>query len=209
MIALCLAKIELPSKIQALLRDLALDVDNRKLEAWKQQKPRLAESISGVLLLQRGLKIVGISPQGEALRYEPNGRPYLQSGRAEFNISHTVGVAACAIRTGTDCRVGVDVERLQGRSALSMQRIADRWFTEAERSWFRETPDEACFLRIWTGKEALAKRTGVGLGGLAGCDVTKPPKDVKLKIYQWEAGIVSLCYPATETAPAEIMWIEL
>jgi len=60
--------------------------------------------------------------------------------------------------------VGVDVELL--RSVQRARSIATRWFGESEAKRFRELPDEALddeFMRLWTAKEALAKRHGAGL----------------------------------------------
>ena len=210
MIALYLSKTEqLPSR-QSLIQRVLLDVGAEKREAWyRQSDKRVRESLSGILLLQRGLEPAGFSPEKEILHYEPQGRPYLESGNADFSISHADGITACAVMWGTSGRVGVDVERFQGRSQDSMKRISGRWFTQGERKLMMQKPDEAQFLRIWTGKEALSKRMGGGLGVITTCDVTELPEGVKLKSYSVDGCVLTLCFPLEETPPQDVKWIDL
>lgn len=77
-----------------------------------------------------------------------------------FNISHTRGIAACAIARD---EVGVDVEASDRRTDFA---IADRYFAPEEVEVVQSAPAKrkaAVFFRFWTLKEAFIKATGEGL----------------------------------------------
>lgn len=79
-----------------------------------------------------------------------------------FNIAHTDGLVACAVATGTD--IGVDVEVVRGDVGGS--EIARRYFCEAEALALDECPDAerpVRFIEFWTLKEAYIKAIGTGL----------------------------------------------
>lgn len=82
-----------------------------------------------------------------AMEREAGGKPYFPS-RPDlcFNLSHSHGAAVCALH---DKRVGVDVERRR----------------EAPRHVAAGMTEEA-FFRLWTAREATAKREGRGLAAL-------------------------------------------
>lgn len=95
----------------------------------------------------------------------PYGRPELAEQELRwlrFNLSHTGGLAACAVTQALDC--GVDVERRdKRRNFLGMSRTA---FSELEQANLRQIPEEerqARFYEIWTLKEAYIKAIGMGL----------------------------------------------
>lgn len=209
LIALYLTKTEyLPSR-EILLGRVLLKVDADKADQWRHgSEKRALESLSGVLLLQYGLEQAGISCAGARLRYEAMGRPFLETLGVDFSISHVDGITACAVMWGEEGRLGVDLERVQGRSMTSMQRIAERWFAEGERAMWREHSDELQFLQIWTGKEALSKQRGCGLGELIACDVTQSGES-RLWGYSREDLVVTLCSPSHVAVPEEPNWITL
>lgn len=95
----------------------------------------------------------------------PGGKPVLiPSGRPgpAFSIAHSGSVYAVAV--GTVRSVGVDVELL--RPVSRARAIAERWFGEEEARRLDDVPEaerQSEFMRLWTGKEALAKRHGAGL----------------------------------------------
>ena len=77
-----------------------------------------------------------------------------------FNLSHTRGMAACAVARGM--AVGVDVEALDRRAG---EGIAARFFPPAEAALVAAAPEagrRAVFMRLWTLKEAVMKATGRG-----------------------------------------------
>jgi 4'-phosphopantetheinyl transferase len=95
-----------------------------------------------------------------------HGRPEIAPGMAErplrFNLSHTRGMAACAVTLGHD--VGVDVEHVRPPSFDLA--IARSHFAPAEWEFLESQPAETrreWFFAIWTLKEAYIKARGMGL----------------------------------------------
>ena len=79
-----------------------------------------------------------------------------------FNLSHTAGLAVCAVTSGRD--VGVDVEELDGRRADL--EVARRYFAPAEVAALEKFPQQRqheAFFQFWTLKEAYLKARGMGL----------------------------------------------
>lgn len=73
---------------------------------------------------------------------------------ADISLSHG-GALAVAV---SGAPVGVDIESLSGDSDTA--RLAERFFSDAERAEYCAAPEEerrAAFLRIWTAKEAIFK----------------------------------------------------
>lgn len=127
-------------------------------------------SIAGDHLARTALAEKSGKPPEEILIYrEESGKPYAPEGY--FSISHSGNYVVCAV---SDRAVGVDVECVRPIP----QRVTQRYFTEDERKLVDS--DEVQFWRIWTGKEALCKRTGEGLAGLRHCDTLAPPAGVAL-----------------------------
>ena len=91
----------------------------------------------------------------------PGGKPVLLPGPA-FSVAHSGDQYAIAV-TGASS-VGVDVEHRRDVSRASD--IANRWFGEVEAERLTALPESRLneeFLKLWTAKEALAKRHGAGL----------------------------------------------
>ena len=123
------------------------------------------EHQTGLNLLRYGLKeAYHLSFSQENLAEElgkgEHGKPYLKRfPQICFNISHSNGIAVCAI---SQSEVGIDVERIGTfRSA-----VARRVLTEKEIE-FLETLAEhergEMFYRFWTLKESYLKLDGSGL----------------------------------------------
>ena len=106
----------------------------------------------------------------------PGGKPVLLPGAVEtdagrprpggrslpFSVAHADDLYGIAVeRRGS---VGLDME---GRRRVPRaEAIARRWFAEEETRRLEGLEGDAlhaAFLRVWTGKEALAKRHGAGL----------------------------------------------
>ena len=94
-----------------------------------------------------------------------HGKPFLDGAPVEFNLSHSSDLALIAVARSR--RVGVDVERV--RSVADLDDLAGRVCTPAELATLAtlaETQRARAFLSMWTRKEALAKATGDGIGGV-------------------------------------------
>ena len=97
----------------------------------------------------------------------PGGKPILLPSSADrrtvsFSTGHSGDLYCIAVATSAS--VGIDVELL--RSVPRAQSIARRWFGETEaRRLEADSADvlDVNFMRMWTAKEALAKRHGAGL----------------------------------------------
>jgi len=107
-----------------------------------------------------------LSERPEALEFDQNayGRPEL-AGRhpraLRFSISHSHGMAMCAVIPETD--IGVDVEPVGREMPLS---VAERCFARFELEDVLRLPEAeraARFFQYWTLKEAYVKARGIGL----------------------------------------------
>ena len=201
---------DLPS-VKKLEKQVMIDVGDEKREAWNRQPDCCAkESVVGILLLQYAMEQAGCSPVGASLAYEAKGRPYLKGVELDFSISHSDSVVVCAVEQNSDetaPRIGVDVETVRNRSEDSMERNAERWFTESERKMFFADKQEMQFLRIWTGKEALCKRSGEGLSEVSKWDVTDLPQELRITTYHIQNGVISLCHGSDTVPPENVEWI--
>lgn len=98
---------------------------------------------------------------------DEHGRPWLRSlvepdrdSLPLVSIAHTDGVAVALAVTSMTARLGIDVERIVGRSP-GFEAIA---FTSAERELLsRMVGRPEWSARFWCAKEAVAKMTGLGL----------------------------------------------
>ena len=107
-------------------------------------------------------------PEAVEVVAAPGGKPVLlpRAGEAKptlaFSVGHSgdlYGIAVC-----TAARVGFDVE--VARQVTRAEAIARRWFGSEEAATLDGMEGdtlERAFMRLWTGKEALAKRHGAGL----------------------------------------------
>lgn len=92
---------------------------------------------------------VAIAPEGKPYLIAPDDRPC-----PHISISHTHGMAACAV--SFDGEVGVDVEFWRKRD---FKTLADYAFNAQESESVASEGEEA-FYRLWTLKEAFAKAQG-------------------------------------------------
>ncbi len=104
----------------------------------------------------------GVEPRAWQFRVGKYGRPEIAapSSRFRFSLSHTRGLAACAIVLDRD--IGLDVE-YTARSAP--EHVLD-FFSFREVEELRSTPEGARanrFFTYWTLKEAYLKAKGVGM----------------------------------------------
>ena len=77
------------------------------------------------------------------------GKPYFPAHpEVHFNLSHTAGAVLVAL---SDRPVGADIEHIRPVSQRAMRRLAD-------------VTTERAFFQSWVRREALAKRSGTGVG---------------------------------------------
>lgn len=120
-------------------------------------RSRQREHDCGRALLELGLFHQGIDRMPELI-LEEHGKPVFKDlpGLC-FNISHTEGLAVCAVSSHP---IGVDTERIRPLNIRLLRKIC----SEAEGAWVmsRENPAEG-LIRLWTLKESYVKATGEGL----------------------------------------------
>lgn len=103
--------------------------------------------------------------RADALEFTENeyGRPELGRGLPRFSLSHTHGLATCAISTDPSVDVGIDAEPVDRTAPLD---VARRCFSERELADVLSAPMDGRaerFFLYWTLKEAYVKARGIGL----------------------------------------------
>lgn len=108
---------------------------------------------------------LGGAPSAIEFEVATRGKPFLRepaSTGIEFNVSHSEGLALIAV--GRDREIGVDVERIRPKAAMS--RLASRFFTAQEQQRLGATNEAErleLFYEIWCRKEAVLKAFGAGI----------------------------------------------
>jgi len=136
-------------------------------------------------LLRRALsRYADVAPEVWAFVLGPHGKPGLQGAQAElglrFNVTHTPGLALCAVARSD---VGIDVQDITRPPPAG---VGERYLSELERRALDAAPERERadrFFERWTLKEAYVKARGLGfalplaqigfeLAPLAGADPT-------------------------------------
>ena len=127
------------------------------------------------------------------------GKPYFpQYPSLHFNLSHTHGMALCAI---SDTSVGADIEWIRPRRDALPRYV----FTAAEQRQYQELGgDWPAFYTLWTRKEAWCKYTGQGLRPLWQQD--PPEQGLYFGSYGGKTWRASVCGPTPP--PLSVIWWE-
>ncbi|MEM8712162.1 MAG: 4'-phosphopantetheinyl transferase superfamily protein [Planctomycetota bacterium] len=162
--------------------------------------------------LREAAKLAGC-PDRAFEKSGPRGKPIPTAAGWHWSISHDASLVAAVV--SRDRPMGVDLERIELRRRLLVERVADA----EERSILGETeerPLEAFgFARLWTSKEAVLKAEQIGLPGLKACRVTgiDGPHRTRLEyagepraVVHTRIGthLVSLCLEEAE--PSRVVW---
>jgi len=108
-------------------------------------------------------RFADVAPGGWHFRTGHHGRPEIAApaSRLRFSLSHTRGLAACAVMLDRD--IGFDVEDASSGERIE---VAERFFSPREVRELHATPivgRAERFLEYWTLKEAYLKARGLGL----------------------------------------------
>lgn len=101
-------------------------------------------------------------PRALRFSYGRAGKPLLEGGGIDFNLSHSRGLAVVACARG--CEIGIDVEAL--RTMEDLLNIARRFFAPGEYAQLAALEPSLqadAFFRCWTRKEAYLKARGDGI----------------------------------------------
>ncbi len=168
----------LPELRVALEGHLSIDERNR---AQRFAFARDAERYVASHGLLRKLLAAYLGTHPSAIRFLIGefGKPLLEQdgahGGVSFNLSHSGGIALCAVTRGRE--VGIDVEHV--RPIAHMERIAARFFSANEYgalSALCAEQRERAFYACWSRKEAYIKGIGRGLSlALDSFDVSGTP----------------------------------
>ncbi len=106
-------------------------------------------------------------PAQLAFAYGDHGKPQLAApvgGRfLYFNLAHSDTIAVCAVSAQHE--IGIDIEHV--RPIREAEEIATRFFSASENAEWHSLPagrQMEAFYNLWTGREALVKAVGSGLG---------------------------------------------
>jgi 4'-phosphopantetheinyl transferase len=151
--------------LERLYPSLSAD-EQARAERYRFPKDRAAFIAARGML--RGLLSRYLDRVPEALRFDygSHGKPSLPAGtmgdRLRFNLSHSQGLALCAVTCSRE--VGIDIE--YQRPELADESVAERFFSTRENAVLRSLPPSlrrAAFYACWTRKEAYLKAVGGGL----------------------------------------------
>lgn len=133
---------------------------------WKKGEGNAYELLAQLLVEQKGV-------EPPAMARQENGKPWFPDRPDwHFNVSHSGGLALCAI---ADTEVGVDIEivrnRTKGLPRYALNDIEYAWFAERGSRW-------EDFYTLWTLKESRAKCTGRGIFQTSVRDISVPRLEV-------------------------------
>ena len=144
-------------------------------------------SVAGEMVVKTNIgKALNTSPEALIILTDNNGKPYIENSPIYFNISHCENMLAY---TFSDEEIGIDVERIR---AISLN-ILKRFYSVEEQKYvlghiptkddFQMCENEEIlerFYRVFTLKEAICKKSGIGIKGLKDAD-TLPYLDCSFK----------------------------
>ncbi|HEX6289771.1 MAG TPA: 4'-phosphopantetheinyl transferase superfamily protein [Herpetosiphonaceae bacterium] len=124
-------------------------------------------------------RYIGLAPHELQFTYTSYGKPALSETTGgdslRFNLSHSAGMALCAVTRNRE--VGVDIEGI--RRLDDLKQIAGHFFSANESAVLHALPEEIqvdAFFTCWTRKEAYIKAIGEGLSMPLDCfDVSLVP----------------------------------
>lgn len=163
--ALWLTRVDAFAETSLARAETLLDAAERDRAARMREAGARAQFICARALLRRMLAHhAGDAARGWRLKADARGRPTLDVPKPDFvfSLSHTQGVAACALARHGE--IGVDVERVT--PADDLVTLARQSFSREEAARVAALAGAArveAFFAYWTLKEAYAKARGLGL----------------------------------------------
>jgi 4'-phosphopantetheinyl transferase len=165
------------AQLQSLLQTLSSDERSRAERFYQKQHRHRFIAGRGILRCILG-RYLNIDPSVLKFNYEPLGKPVLADTyggkKLWFNLSHSQGLALCAV--SCDRLIGVDLEYI--RPISDVISLAEQFFSTSEYALMRSLPPsqkQQTFFRYWTCKEAYLKATGAGLAQLDKIEVSLTP----------------------------------
>ena len=148
---------------------LLSDYRKERMARFREESAAFPGELAEYCLIEAMLRIDPNTALPLKIGAEENGKPYLVGGGAGFSVSHAGTFAAATV---SDCEVGTDIERRRHVPESLAKRICtDR---EWEQVW-RKDPSDETFLRLFSAKESIVKRSGEGVRSLAQVDTETYP----------------------------------
>jgi 4'-phosphopantetheinyl transferase len=137
--------------------------ERRRQQRYRRAADQLRFVVGRGLLRQLLERATGRPAEQWTFATSRFGRPAaIEPGAPPFNLSHSDGMTVCAVSNTQ--QLGVDLET---RRHEDHWHLAQRFFARPEAERVRRLPTAeqrgACFLRLWTLKEAYIKAVGKGL----------------------------------------------
>ena len=139
------------------------EAERDRLEGISSPKAR-ALSLGGLIALYRLTETLGKEKKGLEIARTAGGKPYFSgNNKYSFSISHAGELSVAVLTDGEN--IGVDLETLE--QSRNIRGISDRFFNENEKRELSGSDfDSRIFYKLWTAKEARAKRSGEGLSSV-------------------------------------------
>ena len=150
------------------------------IEKYKERYPQMKGSELTDVLIKDCLEEYGV--QDPQILRTPNGKPYVEISDTYLSVSHSGEYFLCII---AERPVGIDV---QERKNSNSDKIAERYFTEREKSFIRDNGENG-FFTVWTRKEAYSKLTGEGIAEIIRGTEVIGREDIVFTDFQLEDGV--------------------
>jgi len=134
------------------LPDAELWLTDQDLARVERHRDRALRTGSYALLRYSLWKIGG--EKSDLIVTDPSGKPRLADQSLHFSLSHSPGMAICAVSRQRP--VGADVEKI--RPELVDDQVAEQVFCAEERAWIAGSAER--FFQLWVAKEAIFKAAG-------------------------------------------------
>lgn len=154
-----------PEPLLAAYAALLDDGERERHQRFRFERHRRQFLVSHALVRVTLSRYAPVAPEAWSFVTNEFGRPEVRAdggSRLRFNLSHTDGLALCAVTVGSD--VGADVEDSE-RPGENVS-LADHCFAPSEAAALRALPaslQRERFFEYWTLKEAYLKARGAGL----------------------------------------------
>jgi 4'-phosphopantetheinyl transferase len=149
-----------------LLTNVLCESEIIRYEKLKDEKARCQYLVAHTLLRRTLSFLLPINLAEWQFTYSHSGKPVINvssiSSIPHFSISHTDGLAICAV--SKECSIGVDAEKIDKN--IDFTSLWQLTMSKAEQEQLATADSKArsnLFYKLWTLKESILKATGKGL----------------------------------------------
>ena len=151
---------------------LMTEEKQERVSRYKDSERRKC-SVAGEKLVKEYMgNSLNISPETLIILTDKNGKPYIENCPIHFNISHCENTLVYAF---SDEEIGIDIEKIRPISLSVLKRffsteeqefVLGKPLNESESGNYDQPQILENFYRIYTLKEAICKKSGIGIKGL-------------------------------------------